>query len=205
MTKRINAKYKVSRRLGVKLWGENKTTKEKNYPPGQHGPRMMMRRRTDYGIHLLAKQKLKCYYGNIREKQFRALYLLSKKLKGDTGENLVGLLESRLDAIVYRSCFAPTIFAARQFVNHKHIMVNGKVVNVASYRVKPGDQVSVNPKFLDNVIARDSLENSDRDIPAYISMDKSKATLNFVSVPMLADVPYPVIMEPNLIVEYYSR
>ncbi|MBL6785683.1 MAG: 30S ribosomal protein S4 [Rickettsiales bacterium] len=205
MTKRLNAKYKISRRLGVKLWGEDKTSKEKNYPPGQHGPRMMIRRRTDFGLHLAAKQKLKCYYGNIREKQFRALYLLAKKLKGDTGENLIGLLESRLDAIVYRACLAPTIFAARQFVNHKHILVNGKVVNIASYRVKVGDQISVSEKFSQNVIAKDSIENSDREVPGYLNIDKSKSTVTFSAVPVLADVPYPVIMEPNLIVEFYSR
>jgi small subunit ribosomal protein S4 len=205
MSKRLSAKYKISRRLGVKLWGESKTSKEKNYPPGQHGPRMVMRRRTDYGIHLAAKQKLKCYYGNIREKQFRSIYLLAKKLKGDTGENLIGLLESRLDALVYRSKFAPTIFSARQFVNHKHILVNGKVVNVASYRVKPGDQISLNPKFLENIVARESIENGDREIPGYITLDASKFSFTYSAIPNLADVPYPVIMEPNLIVEYYSR
>jgi small subunit ribosomal protein S4 len=204
MTKRIKSKNKVSRRLGDNLWGSDKYNKEKNYPPGQHGPTNISRRLTDYGVHLRAKQKLKCYYANITEKQFRKLYIEAKRLKGDTSENLIGLLESRLDTLVYRANFVPSMFAARQFVNHGHVEVNGKRVNVPSYKVKAGDEVKIKNNSQELLVVLETIQKKDRDIPGYLEVNFKTKEVKLLSVPVLEDVPYPVIMEPNLIVEYYS-
>ncbi len=205
MTKRNNRKGKVSRRLGVNLWGRSKDpVARKNFPPGQHGLGGY-RKLTDYGIQLNAKQKLKKYYGDITEKQFRGIYKEAARRKGDTGENLIGLLESRLDAIVYRSNFAPTIFSARQLVSHGHILVDGKRVTVASYRVKPGQVVEVKEKSRQMVLIQGSVESNERSIPGYIESNGDKNSVKFSRIPALTDVPYPVIMEPNLVIEFYSR
>jgi len=204
MTKRIKAKHKISRRLGVDLWGSAKFNSNKNYPPGQHGPLNMSRRRTDYGIHLVAKQKLKGYYANIKERQFRKLYLKAKRIKGDTGQNLVALLESRLDAVIYRANFVPTMFAARQFINHKHVEVNGEVVNIASYTLKVGDVVRIKKSSQELLIVLETIQKKERDVPAYIEADYKSKEVKLLNLPALHDVPYPVTIEPNLIVEYYS-
>lgn len=205
MTKRNNRKGKVSRRLGVNLWGRSKDpVARKNFPPGQHGLGGY-RKLTDYGIQLNAKQKLKKYYGDITEKQFRGIYKEAVRRKGDTGENLIGLLESRLDAIVYRSNFAPTIFSARQLVSHGHILVDGKRVTIASYRVKPGQVVEVKEKSRQMVLIQGSVESNERSIPGYIELNGDKSSVKFSRIPALTDVPYPVIMEPNLVIEFYSR
>ena len=204
MTKRHNSKYKIDRRLGVNLWGRAKSPIEKrDYGPGQHG--MNRGKKSDYGIQLNAKQKLKGYYGNISEKKFQNYYKEASRLRGDTGENLVGLLERRLDAVIYRMKLAPTVFAARQFVNHGHIFVNGHRVNIPSYLVKEGDEITVSPKFKENLVMKQAIESGERDVPDYISIDHKKLTGKYVRVPALADVPYPVVMEPNLVVEFYSR
>lgn len=205
MSKRINAKYKIDRRLGVNLWGRPKSPyNSRNYAPGQHGQRRRGKL-SDYGIQLHAKQKLKGYYGNITEKQFRRLYAEAVRRRGDTGENLVGLLESRLDAIVYRMKFVPTVFAARQFVNHGHVTVNGKRVNIPSYQVQPGDQIEVRQKSKEMLTLLESVKSAERDVPDYIDVDHKKMVGKYTRTPLLADVPYPVQMEPNLVVEYYSR
>ena len=205
MSKRRNRKYGISRRLGVDLWGRAKDpVTTKNFPPGQHGA-SLSRRRTDYGVQLAAKQKLKRYYGDITEKQFKKAYLEAVRRKGDTGENLIGLLESRLDAFVYRSGFVPTIFAARQFVNHGHVLVDGAKVNIASYRLKPGQIVQVRERSRQMTLVVEALESKERHLPDYIELDASAMKATYIKVPAFADVPYPVSMEPNLVVEFYSR
>lgn len=206
MSKRANAKYKISRRLGANLWGRAKDPFEvKNYIPGQHGPAGMKKILSDFGKQLQAKQKLRKYYGNISEKQFRKIYKEAVRRKGDTGENLIGLLECRLDAIVYRAKFAPTVFAARQLVNHKHVLVNGSKVNIPSYRVQEGDVIEIKDKSKQLALVLEAVASPERDIPEYLDVDHKKMTAKFLVTPKLADTPFPVLMEPNLIIEYYSR
>ena len=204
MTKRAESKYKIDRRLQVNLWGRPKSPLNKReYGPGQHGQRR--KKPTDYGVQLMAKQKLKGYYGNISEKQFRKYYAEALRRKGDNGENLIGILESRLDAIVYRMKFAITVFAARQFVNHGHVSVNGKRVTIPSYMIKVGDKIEVRSKSKELTVLKEASESSERDVPDYIEVDHSKYTGEVKRVPGLKDVPYPVQMEPNLVIEFYSR
>ncbi len=205
MTKRASAKYKIDRRHGQNIWGRPKSpVNRREYGPGQHGQRRKGKL-SDFGTQLRAKQKLKGYYGNISEKQFKNIYYEAIRRTGDTSEHLVGLLESRLDAVVYRAKFVPTVFAARQFVNHGHIRVNGKRVNIPSYRVKPGDVISVKDGSKQSVTVLEAIQLPERDVPDYIEADHGKMTATFVRVPALADVPYPVHMEPHLVVEFYSR
>ena len=205
MTKRTSAKHKIDRRMGENIWGRPKSpVNKREYGPGQHGQRRKQKL-SDFGTQLRAKQKLKGYYGDLTEKQFKKIYVEAARVKGDTGENLVGLLERRLDAVVYRAKFVPTIFAARQFVNHGHVMVNGQRVNIASYRVKEGDVVEVRQKSKQLAIVLEAIGLAERDTPDYIEVDTSKLTATYVRTPKLGDVPYPVIMEPNLVVEYYAK
>jgi small subunit ribosomal protein S4 len=205
MTKRTSAKYKLDRRMGENIWGRAKSpVNKREYGPGQHGQRRK-NKLSDFGTQLRAKQKLKGYYGDLTEKQFRRIYGEAERVKGDTGENLVGLLERRLDAIIYRAKFVPTVFAARQFVNHGHITVNGQRVNIASYRVKEGDVIAVRDRSKQLAIVLESVSLTERDVPDYLEVDHSKMTATFVRTPSLADVPYPVVMEPNLVVEYYAK
>ena len=204
MSKRIAAKYKINRRLGVNLWGRPKSpVNVRDYRPGQHGQRR--RKESDFGTQLNAKQKLKGYYGNISEKQFRRYYAEAVRRKGDTAENLIGLLERRLDAVVYRMKFVPTVFASRQFVNHGHVTVNGKKVNVPSYMVKEGDVIEVKAKSKDMALVMDAIESAERDHPDYVDVDVKGRKGTFVRTPKLGDVPYAVHMEPNLVIEFYSR
>lgn len=205
MTKIVKSKYKVSRRLGVNLWGRAKDPfNTRNFPPGQHGA-VGFKKPSDYGTQLKAKQKLKAYYGNITEKQFSLIFKEATRLKGDTGNNLVGLLERRIDAIVYRLNIAPTIFAARQLVNHKHIRVNGKILNIVSARLKEGDVVEVNAKSREIPIIVEAVKRMEREVPDYLEFDAKAMQGKFIRTPALADVPYPVQMEPNLVIEFYSR
>lgn len=204
MTKRTESKYKIDRRLGVNLWGRPKSPLNiRAYGPGQHGQRRS--KPSDYGLQLTAKQKLKGYYGNITERQFRRLYAEAVRKRGDTSENLIGLLESRLDAVVYRMKFVPTVFAARQFVNHGHILVNGKRVNIPSYLVKPGDVIEIKQKSRELAIVLEAVQLAERDVPEYLEVDQKIMKGTYVRVPTLLEVPYPVQMEPNLVVEFYSR
>jgi small subunit ribosomal protein S4 len=205
VTKRTSAKYKIDRRMGENIWGRPKSpVNRREYGPGQHGQRRKAKL-SDFGLQLRAKQKLKGYYGDLTEKQFRRIYGEAERVKGDTGENLVGLLERRLDAVVYRAKFVPTVFAARQFVNHAHVTVNGKSVNIPSYRVKEGDVIEVRQKSKQMALVLEAAQSAERDVPDYLEVDHSKMTCTFVRTPSLADVPYPVIMEPNLVVEYYAK
>jgi len=205
MTKRLNAKHKVDRRLKVNLWGRPKSPfNTRNYPPGQHG-QARKGKPTDYGIQLNAKQKLKSYYGNINERQFRNVYRKALKRKGDTTENLVGLLETRLDTIIYRAKFAPTVFSARQLINHGHFKVNKKKVNISSYTVKENDLIEVKDKSKTLLIIEGCLNSKERDVPEYIQHDSKNKTAKLVRVPKFADIPYPTVMEPKLVIEYYSR
>ncbi len=205
MTKRINAKKKISRKLGASLWGQAKDPYlKRNYKPGQHGA-ASKGRSTDYGMQLKAKQRLKFYYGNISEKQFRNTFELASKTRGDVSENFIGMLESRLDAVVYRANFVPSVFAARQFVSHKHVTVNGKTVNISSYRLKVGDVVQVREKSRDLAIVLESLQKKERDIPVYLDLNAEERSIKLVSKPAFADVPYPAEMQPHLITEFYSR
>jgi small subunit ribosomal protein S4 len=205
MTKRAAAKYKIDRRHGQNIWGRPKSpVNRREYGPGQHGQRRKGKL-SDFGVQLRAKQKLKGYYGNISERQFKNIYYEAIRRAGDTSEHLVGLLESRLDAIVYRAKFVPTVFAARQFVNHGHILVNGKRVTIPSYRAKPGDVITVKDTSKDMALVLEALQSRERDVPDYIEVDEGKVTAKFVRQPGFADVPYPVQMEPHLVVEYYSR
>lgn len=204
MTKRLESKYKIDRRLGVNLWGRPKSPLNvRAYGPGQHGQRRS--KPSDYGLQLTAKQKLRGYYGNITERQFARLYTEAVRRRGDTSENLIGLLESRLDAIVYRMKFVPTVFAARQFVNHGHVLVNGKRVNIPSYLVKAGDVVEVRQKAKEMPLVLAAVQLAERDVPDYLDVDHKSMKGTYVRIPTLVEVPYPVQMEPNLVVEYYSR
>ncbi|WP_119459953.1 30S ribosomal protein S4 [Rhodospirillaceae bacterium SYSU D60014] len=204
MSKRLESKYKINRRLGVNLWGRPKSPiNRREYGPGQHGQRR--KKPSDFGLQLKAKQKLKGYYGNIGERQFRRLYEEAVRRRGDTGENLVGLLERRLDAVVYRSKFATTPFAARQFINHGHIRVNGRRVNIPSFQVKDGDVIEIKEKSRDLAIVLEAAASAERDIPDYIDVDQKAMKAIFLRAPALADVPFPVQMEPSLVIEYYSK
>ncbi|MBL0932790.1 MAG: 30S ribosomal protein S4 [Alphaproteobacteria bacterium] len=205
MSKRHESKYKINRRLGENLWGRAKSpVNKREYGPGQHGQRR--KKPTDYGIQLLAKQKLKFYYGNITERQFRKTYEEATRKKGDNSENLIGLLERRLDAVVYRLKFAPTVFAARQLVSHCHVLVNGKKANIASMQIKEGDVIELKSKMRENVQVLEAVSSQERQVPDYLEVVDQKAFKGkFVRVPKLADVPYPVKMEPNLVIEFYSR
>ncbi len=204
MSKRHSAKYKLDRRMGENIWGRPKSpVNNRSYGPGQHGQRRK-NKVSDFGLQLRAKQKLKGYYGNLTEKQFARTYEDAAKRKGNTAENLIGLLESRLDAIVYRAKFTPTVFSARQFVNHGHVMVNGKRVNIASYRVSPGDIVSVRERSRNMALVLEALQLAERDVPDYLEHDAKAMTAKFIRTPDLAEVPYPVKMEPNLVIEFYA-
>lgn len=207
MSKRHAVKYKISRRLGESLWGRAKDpVNRRSYGPGQHGAASKGKKKlSDYGTQLHAKQKLKSYYGNITEKQFFKLYEEARRMKGDNSENLIGLLEGRLDAVLYRMCVVPTVFAARQFVNHGHVLVNGKRVNIPSYQVQEGDVVEVRERSKQLAMVMESVASPERDVPDYIDMDDKALKATFVRKPKLSDVPYPVKMEPNLVVEFYSR
>ena len=204
MSKRHSAKYKIDRAMGENLWGRSKSpVNKRSYGPGQHGQRRKSKV-SDFGLQLKAKQKLKGYYGNITEKQFAATYAEAARRKGNTSENLIGLLESRLDAIVYRAKFVPTVWAARQFVSHGHVLVNGKKVDIGSYRVKPDDVVSVKEKSRNMALVLEALQSSERDTPDYVEVDPKAMTAKFVRVPEFSEVPYPVKMEPNLVIEFYA-
>jgi small subunit ribosomal protein S4 len=205
MTKRHEAKYKLDRRMGKNVWGRPKSPiNRREYGPGQHGQRRKGKL-SDYGVQLRAKQLLKGYYANISERQFRSIYHEAIRLKGDSGANLIALLERRLDAIVYRAKFVPTMFAARQFVNHGHIKVNGKRANIASMRLKVGDTVEVREKSRQLALVIEAGALAERDVPDYLETDHGKMTAKLARIPAPTDVPYPVQMEPHLVVEYYSR
>lgn len=205
MTRRKSSKYKLDRRMGENIWGRPKSpVNRREYGPGQHGQRRKAKV-SDFGLQLRAKQMLKGYYGDISEKQFRRTYAEAVRRKGDTGENLVGLMESRLDALVYRAKFVPTVFAARQFVNHGHVLVNGARTNIPSYRLKEGDVVQIREKSRDMALVLEALQSPERDVPDYVYVDAAKMTASLVRIPALMDIPYAVQMEPNLVVEFYSR
>jgi small subunit ribosomal protein S4 len=205
MTKRIRAKHKIDRRLGENIWGRPKSPlNRRESRPGQHGERRSGKL-SDFGQQLKAKQKLKGYYASISERQFRAAYDEASRLKGSTSEHLIGLLERRLDALVYRAKFVPTVFAARQFVSHGHVSVNGKRVTVPSYRLKVGDVIEVREKAKQLALVLEAIKSAERDVPDYVNADHNKLTASLTRVPALSDVPYPVQMEPNLVVEFYSR
>lgn len=205
MTKRSEAKYKIDRRMGQNIWGRPKSpVNRREYGPGQHGQRRKGKL-SDFGTQLKAKQKLKGYYGNISEKQFRKYYAEAIRMKGDSSDNLIGLLERRLDAVVYRAKFVATVFAARQFVNHGHVKVNGRRVNIPSYLVKPGDVVEVKEASRQLVVVLEAVGLTERDVPDYYEVDHSKMTAKLTRIPLQNEVPYPVQMEPNLVIEFYSR
>ena len=206
MTKRLNSKHKVDRRLKVNLWGRPKSPfNSRAYGPGQHGQTTSKRKQSDYGIQLHAKQKLKAYYGNINERQFRNLYKKASMLKGDTSENLIGLLERRLDAIVYRAKLSTTIFSARQLINHGHVKVNGKKVNISSYQLKEEETIEIRDKSKQLVLIDVALASKEREVPEYLQVDEKNKKVKLVRTPKFEEVPYPVVMEPNLVIEYYSR
>jgi small subunit ribosomal protein S4 len=205
MTKRVSSKYKLDRRMGENIWGRNKSPiGKRNYGPGQHGQRKS-RKLSDYGTQLHAKQKLKGYYGNITERQFRRYYEEASRKTGDTGEQMIGLLERRLDAVMFRAKFAPTPFASRQLVSHGHVTVNGKRITIPSYLVKEGDLIELKSKAKDMALVLESVKNPEREVPDYIEADHDKMTAKFLRTPKLGDVPYAVQMQPSLVVEFYSR
>ncbi len=205
MTKRHEAKHKIDRRMGKNVWGRPKSpVNKREYGPGQHGQRRKGKL-SDYGVQLRAKQLLKGYYANISERQFRSIYFEAIRLKGDSGANLIGLLERRLDAVVYRAKFVPTIFAARQFINHGHVKLNGRRANIASMRLKVGDVIEVKEASKQMAMVIESAALGEREVPDYIEVDQTKFTAKFSRIPAPTDVPYPTQMEPHLVVEYYSR
>jgi small subunit ribosomal protein S4 len=204
VSKRENSKYKINRRLGANLWGRPKSPyNRREYPPGQHGQKR--KKPTDFGLQLNAKQRLKGYYGNVSERQMRRYYTEAMRRRGDTSENLIELLERRLDAVIYRMKFVATPFAARQLVNHGHVKVNGRRVNIASYQVKDGAEIELTSKAKEMAVVLEAVQSSERDVPDYITADHKGMKGSFVRAPKLADVPYPVQMEPSLVVEFYSR
>ena len=206
MTKRLKSKHKVDRRLGVNLWGKPKSPfNTRAYPPGQHGQASVKKKTSDYGIQLKAKQKLKAYYGNINERQFRNIYKKASMQKGDTSENLIGLLERRLDAVVYRAKLSTTIFSARQLINHGHVKVNGKKVNIPSYVLREEETIEVRDKSKQLALIDIALANKEREVPEYLQLDEKNKKVQFMRVPKFEEVPYPIVMEPNLVIEYYSR
>jgi len=205
MTKRTAAKYKIDRRMGENIWGRPKSpVNRREYGPGQHGQRRRGKM-SDFGLQLRAKQKLKGYYGDVTERQFKRIFQEAARMRGDTGESLIGLLERRLDAVVYRAKFVPTPFAARQLINHGHVEVNGRRVDIPSYRVSEGDVISLRSKARDMALVLEAVQSAERDTPEYIDVDHSKMTATFIRVPALQDVPYAVQMEPHLVVEYYAK
>ncbi len=205
MTKRHEAKYKIDRRMGQNVWGRPKSPiSRREYGPGQHGQRRKGKL-SDYGVQLRAKQKLRGYYGNISERQFRGIYQEAIRMKGDSGAHMIGLLERRLDAVIYRAKLVPTVFAARQFVSHGHVKVNGRRVTIASYRVKVGDLVEIKDKSKQLALVLEATALAERDVPDYVEVDHTKMTAKLARIPALTDVPYPVQMEPHLVVEFYSR
>ncbi len=205
MTKRIQAKHKIDRRLSENIWGRTKSPLNKRESrPGQHGERRVSKQ-SDYGQQLKAKQKLKGYYGSITERQFRKVYQEAVRMKGSTSEQLIGLLERRLASVIYRAKFVPTVFAARQFVSHGHVTVNGRRVTIPSYRVRIGDTIEVREAARQNIMVLEATKSGERDVPDYLEVDHGKMVAKFQRIPALADVPYPVTMEPNLVVEFYSR
>tara|TARA_B100000900_G_scaffold351409_1_gene318512 strand:- start:102 stop:719 length:618 start_codon:yes stop_codon:yes gene_type:complete len=205
MTKRLSSKHKIDRRLGLNLWGRPKSPfNRRPYGPGQHG-QARKRKLSDFGVQLAAKQKLKKYYGDITEKQFLKIYQEASRKKGDTSQILIELLERRLDAVVFRLKFAPTVFAARQLVNHGHVLVNGKVLDKKSYQVNDGDEISLQQESQNIPMIIQTLSSNERDVPEYLQLEISKCLGKFIRGPQLTDVPYPVQMEPNLVVEFYSR
>ena len=205
MTKRTSAKHKIDRRMGENIWGRPKSpVNKREYGPGQHGQRRK-NKPTDFGVQLMAKQKLKGYYGNISEKQFRKYYAEAIRMKGDSGDNMIGLLERRLDAVVYRAKFVATPFAARQFVNHGHIRVNGRRVNIPSYQVRPGDLIEIKESSKQLAFVLEASQLAERDVPDFYEVDHSKMTAKLTRIPLPSEVPYPVMMEPNLVIEFYSR
>jgi small subunit ribosomal protein S4 len=205
VTKRTSAKYKLDRRMGENIWGRPKSpVNRREYGPGQHGQRRKGKL-SDFGLQLRAKQKLKGHYGDLTEKQFRRIFADAERMKGDTGENLIGLLESRLDAVVYRAKFVATVFAARQFVNHGHVTVNGQRVNIPSYRVKEGDVIEVRDRSKQLAVVLEATQLAERDVPDYIEADHHKMSATFVRRPGLSDVPFAVHMEPNLVIEFYAQ
>ena len=205
MTRRLASKHKVDRRLKVNLWGRPKSPfNSRNYPPGQHG-KSLKGKRSDYGTQLEAKQKLKFYYGNMNERQFRNIYRRAIQKKGNTTENLVSFLESRLDTVIYRAKFATTVFSARQLINHGHVRVNGKKVNISSYQVREEDSIEIRDKSKQLALIDIALANKEREVPEYLQLDEKNKKVKFVRVPKFEEVPYPVVMEPNLVIEYYSR
>ena len=205
MTKRLSSKHKIDRRLGLNLWGRPKSPfNRRPYGPGQHG-QARRRKPSDFGVQLAAKQKLKKYYGDITEKQFLKIYQAASRKKGDTSQILIELLERRLDAVVFRLKFAPTVFSARQLVNHGHVLVNGKVVNKKSYQVNDGDEISLLQTSQNIPMIIQTLSSNERDVPEYIQTDNKNKTVKLVRIPKFSEVPYPIVMEPNLVIEYYSR
>jgi small subunit ribosomal protein S4 len=205
MTKRHEAKYKIDRRMGQNVWGRPKSPiNHREYGPGQHGQRRKGKL-SDYGVQLRAKQKLRGYYGNVSERQFRSIYAEARRLKGDTGAHMIGLLERRLDAMIYRAKFVPTVFAARQFISHGHVQVNGRRVTIPSYRLKLNEVVEVREKAKQLALVLEATGLAERDVPDYIEVDHGKLTARLTRIPTLTEVPYPVQMEPHLVVEYYSR
>ena len=205
MTKRLASKHKVDRRLKVNLWGRPKSPfNSRNYPPGQHG-KSKRGKPSDYGTQLEAKQKMKFYYGNLNERQFRNVYRKAVKTRGNNTENLIGFLERRLDTVTYRAKFAMTVFSARQLINHGHIKVNGKKVNIPSYLVNAEDTIEIKDKSKNIVTIVGALVSKERDVPDYIQMDNKSKKAKLIRIPKFSEVPYPTIMEPNLVIEYYSR
>jgi small subunit ribosomal protein S4 len=204
MSKRIAAKHKIDRRLGVNLWGRSKSPlNERNYAPGEHGSNK--KKPTDYGVQLLAKQKLRGYYGNLTERQFRRVFQKASQMRGDTSQNIIGLLESRLDAVVYRMKFATTVFAARQLVSHGHVTVNGSSVNIPSFNVREGDVIEIRQKSKESIVILGAVQSGEREVPSYIEVDHKTLKGTYLRTPKLEDIPYPVVMEPNIVIEFYSR
>ena len=194
-------KVKRSRSLGIPLTPKAaKVMERRPNPPGQHGPTVRRTKMSDYKRQLLEKQRLRFQY-NISERQMVNYYLKASRLQGATGDNLIRLLETRLDALVYRAGLARTIYAARQYVNHGHIQVNGQKVDIPSFQLKVGDVLSVKPSSQNLVCFEEALQEANP--PIYLNLTANQKSARLVNIPLRDDVG--VICEVPLVVEYYSR
>ena len=201
MARYTGPKTKIARKFGEAIFGEDKSFEKRNFPPGQHGANRRRGKKSEYSIQLAEKQKAKYTYG-ILERQFSNLFKKASSNKGITGEILLQLCECRLDNVVYRMGVAPSRSAARQLVSHRHITVNGELVNIPSYSLNPGDVVAVREKSKSLLAIENSLANRS-DVYEWISWNSDTKQGNFVSVPERLQIPENI--KEQLIVELYSK
>jgi len=202
MARYTGPKTKIARKFGEAIFGEDKSFEKRNYPPGQHGNNRRRGKKSEYAMQLLEKQKAKYTYG-ILEKQFSNLFKKASSSKGITGEILLQLCESRLDNVVFRLGIAPSRSAGRQLVSHRHITVNGELVNIPSYSLNAGDVVAVREKSKSLIAIEDSLATRKNDVYEWLTWNSETKQGNFVNIPERIQIPENI--KEQLIVELYSK